>query len=309
MEEEKEPEAFTAADLIADLGGPTPVKEEKPEDPPTPEDEAEVPAGAEPESEEGKGQEETEGDRYAKITDMETAIAEIARLDSRLESKDKGYEQVRPYIDLGKLFDQVQTDPVAARELVADLVKTHSLNVAPAVETEEFALPETVDPDDKPFLEDLHSNVIAPYVAHAMAKRDARIAELEKSLKDLSDRVTEPLTQYESSRQSKVFDSQVEAAAPEALRIYQLRTKATATKDDLKAAMAKYPKALESGEMKPVDALEQFMRHKKPTEAPKPKKDLPTMARPVAQGSKQDLSGAQSTKDLVDKWFDANEAS
>lgn len=265
---------FTADDLVASALGTNPgtTQEDEPEEAAVtaeqePEEEPSEPAGSGRDDPDPALEHDDGPSKYDKVTDP-------AELRGIILAKDRGYMKMEPYAKLGQLFDKVQTDPDQAKALVMDLVKTHGIELgdkqAAAEQPEAWEPPDDWDDDAKSFFNDL----VVPYTAQATKALTAEVAALKAQLSEVLKRVEEPLSAYEESKKSAGFEAAVSEAAPEALRLFQLREKREATKDDLKAAMGKYQESLKSGELRPVDALQLHMRNRK-GEKEQRKADLP----------------------------------
>lgn len=299
-------EVFTTDDILSDMGIQTPGAEDKTQDdaPQESEDTEGSPAGDESETEEeapDDKDEPSDGDEYDKITDPKI-------LRERLRSKDKGYQQQDPYIKAGKLvleaMDENNPKRGEAAKALTEIVGLGNVQQTTAT-VNDWQMPEFEDPDDAESVTAHFENVIQPYVAHVTQKLTDQIGTLTKQVEELTGRLAEPLSQYEKTREQRAFEQSVEEASKQTLGLYKAKTGKDASKDDLKAAMTTYRKSIETGELKPVDAL--ILHTTKAAAKPpaKGKDGLPKMPKTTSNERRPDFTGARSVNDIVNDLFDA----
>ena len=273
------------ADIVAAATGqPGDTQEGQPTET---EEETSEPADGEEEEPEGTDGDETEEEdeepfqpdpvgKYAKVTD-------VKKLQGMLVSKDKGYAKMEPYAKIGEAFHNAMQDKHAVKALLDDIESTHGIKIAEVLSLEPASPAPSVDVDWREFestneagetvneAKDYFEQVVKKYTDQRVGSLEAKIAELTRELAD-------PLTEYKGSREAALFEQRVGQAAPEALRIYKLRTQQEATKADLAAAMQRFPQE------KPVDALQAFKALKA---AAKPRQDADKTGPTLVRGSER----------------------
>lgn len=294
--------AQALAEFDADTGVDRPSLKPKETDAP--------PAGGKKETEakvEEEEEDKDEGDEYDKITDP-------AVLRERLRSKDKGYTQKEQAIKTGEML-AAAIDPKNPKhkEGIAEVMRLIGLDSEKKeeetkVDTSDFQDPEFPDDEDGQYAKEFYELNVKPLVAHATQGLKAELAALKAEINALKGDLDEPLNLFKSSKKESEFDRMVEKEAKKALDLFEVREHGRkATEDDFRAAM-KMEYTVKGEPMKPVDALQAYMRNKAPKETEKserpPRVPRSTESR-SAPGPKFEEDPGAYTKAFVQAELDA----